>query len=106
RGWPVGLARKPQQARAFYSAIAMATLLGAAANVFDLNPVKALVWAAVLNGIVAVPVMTMLMLLGTSRAVMGRLRIARGWAAVGWAATALMGVASVAFIVATAGGGQ
>jgi hypothetical protein len=49
------LPRKPLHAKAFYGAIAVATLLGAAANVFALNPVKALVWAAVLNGIVAVP---------------------------------------------------
>ena len=100
RGWPVGLARTPQQAKAFYAAIAVATLLGAAANAFHLNPVKALVWAAVLNGIVAVPVMVLLMLVSTSTAVMGRFRISRTWAAVGWTATAVMGIASTAFIVA------
>jgi NRAMP (natural resistance-associated macrophage protein)-like metal ion transporter len=100
RGWPVGLARKPLQAKAFYGAIAVATLLGAAANVIALNPVTALVWAAVLNGIVAVPVMALVMILSTSTAVMGEFRISRLWAAIGWIATAAMGVASVAFIVA------
>jgi NRAMP (natural resistance-associated macrophage protein)-like metal ion transporter len=100
RGWPVGLARKPQQAKAFYGAIALATLLGAAANAFELNPVKALVWAAVLNGIVAVPVMALLMLLSTSPTIMGKFRISRRWTVIGWAATALMGVASAAFILA------
>jgi Mn2+/Fe2+ NRAMP family transporter len=100
RGWPVGLARKPLHAKAFYGAIAFATLLGAAANVFALNPVKALVWAAVLNGIVAVPVMALLMLLCTKRGVMGEFRISRRWAVVGWVATAIMGVASTVFIVA------
>jgi NRAMP (natural resistance-associated macrophage protein)-like metal ion transporter len=100
RGWPVGLARKPQQAKAFYGAIAVATLLGAAANVFQLNPVKALVWAAVLNGIVAVPVMALLMLLSTSTAIMGKFQISGRWTLVGWAATATMGVASAAFLLA------
>jgi len=100
RGWPVGLARKPQQAKAFYGAIAVATLLGAAVNVFQLNPVKALVWAAVLNGIVAVPVMALLMLLSTSTAIMGKFRISGRWTVIGWAATATMGVASAAFLLA------
>ena len=100
RGWPVGLARKPQQAKAFYGAIALATLLGAAANVFQLNPVKALIWAAVLNGIVAVPVMALLMLLSTSTAIMGRFRISGRWTVIGWAAPAVMGVASTAFLLA------
>jgi len=105
RGWPVGLARKPRQAKAFYTALAAAMLLGALANFFQLNPVKALVWAAVINGIVAVPVMVMLMLLGSNRAVMGRFEVSRRSAVMGWAATALMGVASVAFIVSTVRGG-
>jgi NRAMP (natural resistance-associated macrophage protein)-like metal ion transporter len=100
RGWPVGLARKPLQAKAFYGAIAVATLLGAAANFFQLNPVKALVWAAVLNGIVAVPVMALLMFLSTSAAVMGEFRISRIWTVIGWSATVVMGVASTAFILA------
>ena len=78
----------------------LATLLGAAAHVFGLNPVKALIWAAVLNGIVAVPVMALLMLLSTSRAIMGEFRISRRWAVIGWGATAVMGVASTAFVLA------
>src|SRR5882757_6016751 len=106
RGWPVGLARKPLHAKAFYGAIALATLLGAAANVFELNPVKALVWSAVLNGIVAVPVMALLMLLTTSAVIMGQFKISRLWMATGWVATGVMGVASGAFIVATVWGGK
>ena len=101
RGWPVGLARKPLQAKAFYGAIAVATLLGAAAHVFRLNPVKALVWSAVLNGIVAVPVMVMLMLLTTSSVVMGHFKISRLWMVTGWVGTAVMGVASAVFIGVT-----
>jgi NRAMP (natural resistance-associated macrophage protein)-like metal ion transporter len=106
RGWPVGLARKPLQAKAFYGAIAVATLLGAAANFFQLNPVKALVWAAVLNGIVAVPVMALLMLLTTSAVIMGQFKISRLWMVTGWVGTGVMGVASATFIVATVWAGK
>lgn len=107
RGWPVGLARKPLHAKAFYGAIAMATLLGAAANVFELNPVKALVWAAVLNGVVAVPVMALLMLLATNSRVMGRrFKISGVWTVLGWTGTAVMGVATGTFILATLWGGK
>ena len=106
RGWPVGLERKPLHAKAFYAAIAAATLLGAAANVFGLNPVKALVWTAVLNGIVAVPVMTLLMLLTTRSEVMGQFKISGSLRVLGWLGTAVMGIASVAFILATVWGAK
>ena len=98
RDWPVGLAKEPHRARAFYSAIAVATLLGALANMFRLNPVKALVWSAVLNGVVAVPVMVVLMLIGNSERVMGQFRISRRSSVLGWAATLIMGIAAVGFI--------
>jgi NRAMP (natural resistance-associated macrophage protein)-like metal ion transporter len=99
RRWPVGLARQPLQAKAFYAAIAVATLLGAAANVLALNPVRALVWAAVLNGLVAVPVMALVMLMSSRRVIMGEFRISLPWSILGWLATALMAIASAIFIV-------
>lgn len=106
RGWPVGLERKPFHAKAFYGAIALATLLGAAANIFQLNPVKALVWSAVLNGIVAVPVLVLLMLLSSREKIMGQFRISGVWRVLGWVGTGVMGVASGAFILATFWGGK
>ncbi len=99
---PVGLAQQPLQAKAFYGAIAVATLLGAGANVFGLNPVKALVWSAVLNGIVAVPVMALLMLMSVSKRIMGRFTVSKAWAILGWAATGTMAIASVTFFVLSA----
>jgi NRAMP (natural resistance-associated macrophage protein)-like metal ion transporter len=101
RHWPVGLARKPRQAKAFYATLAMATLLGAAGNMFKLNPVTALVWCAVLNGVVAVPVMALLMLMASNHKIMGGFCIATSWRVIGWAATGLMGIAAVAMIVAS-----
>jgi NRAMP (natural resistance-associated macrophage protein)-like metal ion transporter len=102
RKWPVGLARRPLQAKAFYSTIALATLLGALANVLHVNPVKALIWAAVINGIVAVPVMALLMLMSGRKDVMGKFRISRSWTVIGWIATAVMAVASAFFIASSA----
>ena len=98
RRWPVGLARKPLQAKAFYGAIAVATFLGAVANVAAIDPVTALVWAAVINAIVAVPVMALLMVMAVSRPIMGKFRISKGWAALGWLATAVMAIAALGFI--------
>jgi NRAMP (natural resistance-associated macrophage protein)-like metal ion transporter len=99
QGWPVGLAKHPLQAKAFYGAILAATLLGAAANFFQLNPVKALVWSAVLNGIVAVPVMALLLLMSTRASILGSFTISRAWKILGWSATGLMAIASIGFFV-------
>ena len=64
---------------------------------------QALVWSAVLNGIVAVPVMVMLMALATSSRVMGRFRISTGLTVGGWAATVVMGAASIGLLLSTLG---
>ena len=104
RGWPVGLAQLPLQAKAFYSTIAIATLLGALGNALSVSPLKALVWAAVINGIVAVPVMALLMLMATNRRVMGPFCISKAWATVGWTATVIMAAATVAFTVTSGSG--
>jgi len=98
RRWPVGLSRLPVNAKAFYAAIAAATLLGAAANVLSISPIKALVWSAILNAIVAVPVMVLLMRMSTNAAIMGKFKVFGWWSVLGWIATALMAVASVAFL--------
>jgi Mn2+/Fe2+ NRAMP family transporter len=92
RRWPIGLARKPRQAGAFYATIAVATLGGAALNFAPINPIKALFWSAVINGVVAVPVMTVMMLMGRNRKIMGDF-VLGGWLlTIGWLATAVMGV--------------
>ncbi len=99
RRWPVGLSRRPLQARAFYVTIVAATLLGAALNVTAVSPIKALVWAAVINGIVAAPVMTLLMLMARSRQVMGNFMISGKLAIIGWVATLVMAAATVVWAV-------
>ncbi len=98
RRWPVGLSRAPLQAKAFYASIFVATLLGALGNILQINPIKALVWAAVLNGLVAVPVMVLVMLIGSRTDVMGDFRISGRLKFAGWSATAVMGAASAVFL--------
>jgi len=89
-GWPMGLDRKLGQAPGFYAIIAAATLGGVALSFSDIDPIKALFWSAVLNGLVAVPIMIVAMLLASRRSVMGRFTI--GWTlmVLGWTATATM----------------
>jgi Mn2+/Fe2+ NRAMP family transporter len=103
-GWHVGLTRKPRRARGFYGVIAVATLVGALLNFSSLDPIKALFWSAVINGVVAVPVMVMMMLLGSRKDVMGQFTLSTPLKAVGWAAAVVMGVAAAAMF-ATMGKG-
>ncbi len=103
RRWPVGLSHDPHKAKAFYGAIAAATLVGAAINIFKISPVKALIWAAALNAIVAGPVMVLVMKLATNEKIMGQFKITGRLTVFGWLATAVMLVASLAFLISLAG---
>jgi NRAMP (natural resistance-associated macrophage protein)-like metal ion transporter len=99
RHWPVGLSRQPLQAKAFYATIATATLMGAAANVLSISPVKALVWSAVINALVAVPIMALLMRMATNVKILGPFTISRAWSIIGWLATGVMAIASIVFLI-------
>lgn len=92
-GWPVGLGRAPLDARAFYGAIAVSTLIGVLINFVGLNPIRALFWSAVINGVVAVPLMVVIMLIAMRPDVMGRLVLPRPLWTMGWLCTAVMAVA-------------
>ena len=91
--WRVGLANKPLRAKAFYGTITVATLAGVALNLTGIDPMKALVWAAVVNGIVAVPVMAMTMIIASRTKVMGQFQLTGYLRTVGWLATAVMAAA-------------
>jgi Mn2+/Fe2+ NRAMP family transporter len=93
--WRVGLAQRPGRAPAFYSAIAVATLAGAALNFTPLDPIKALFWSAVINGVAAVPIMVMIMLMGSKDAVMGQFTLRPLLKTLGWLATAVMAAAAI-----------
>jgi NRAMP (natural resistance-associated macrophage protein)-like metal ion transporter len=99
RNWPVGFTRKMQEAKAFYATIAVATLIGMVINFTSINPIKALYWSAVLNGVVAVPVMFVMMKIVCRPDIMGKFA-AKGWLrALGWMATAVMLEISVGMVV-------
>jgi Mn2+/Fe2+ NRAMP family transporter len=93
-GWHVGLARKLGRARAFYGAILAAFVIGGILNFVHIDPIKALFWSAVINGVAAVPIMAMMMHLSSHRAAMGDFKLHIGLKAVGWLATVVMAVAA------------
>jgi NRAMP (natural resistance-associated macrophage protein)-like metal ion transporter len=96
-GWTEGLDRRPKEAKAFYATIAAATLIGVALNFTSIDPVKALYWSAVVNGVLAAPVMAVMMVIAMNRRIMGRLTLPRPMLVVGWLATIVMALATIGF---------
>ncbi len=102
--WPEGLALKLKQAPQFYGVIALATLVGAAMNLLGINPIKALYYSAILNGLIAPPLMVLLMLISNDRKIMrnrvnGRLS---NW--MGWLTVLIMSVSAIALLVSLIAG--
>ncbi len=97
-GWKTGLDNMPWQARGFYCVIGAAVLLGLGIDWSPLDPIKALYWSAVLNGVIAVPLMAALMFVAQSRAKMGEFRA--GWVlgGLGWLSTAVMAAAAITML--------
>jgi Mn2+/Fe2+ NRAMP family transporter len=93
--WPASLERQPREARGFYGVLAVATLIGLALNFVGLNPIRALVWSAVINGVVSVPLMVVTMRMAVNPKVMGRFTLPLRLRAVGWIATVVMMAASI-----------
>jgi Mn2+/Fe2+ NRAMP family transporter len=96
--WRVGRRYTPGHARGFYATTALATALAVALNFTAINPMRALYWSAVLNGVIAVPLLAAVMYLATRASVMGPLQLPAGLRTLGWAATAVMS-SSVAGLV-------
>jgi NRAMP (natural resistance-associated macrophage protein)-like metal ion transporter len=95
RKWRIGLARQPSEAKAFYATIVVATLTGVAISFSPIDPIKALFWSAVINGVVAVPVMAMMMLITSNKKIMGKFTVTGLRRIVGWLATAVMAAAAI-----------
>jgi NRAMP (natural resistance-associated macrophage protein)-like metal ion transporter len=101
-GWSTGLDLKwPAQGRGFYAVVALATLGGALIDFLPVDPIRALFASAVINGVIAVPIMALMMLLGSSQRIMGRFVLTRRHRWLGWSATGVM-VAAVVVMIATA----
>jgi NRAMP (natural resistance-associated macrophage protein)-like metal ion transporter len=100
-GWKEGLEKQPRQAAGFYSIIVLATMLGLLIELSPVDPIRALFWSAVLNGIAAVPLMIAMMVVVSRHQVMGRFTASRPLLILGWAATAVMALAAGALLVSS-----
>jgi len=98
-GWKEGLERKATDARGFYGVLSVSVLAGLVLQYTPISPMKALFWSAVINGVVAVPLMAVIIVLVSRKAVMGKYTIGRPIAILGWIATLLMGAAAVRMFV-------
>jgi len=98
-GWTTGLGREPMDAKAFYGAVAAATLIGIGFNFVGIDPIKALFWCAVLNGVVAVPLMAVMMIMAVQPKVMGDFVLPLPLRIMGWLCTAVMTVAVVIMFI-------
>lgn len=99
RGWRSGLDYKPWEATGFYTVIGLATLLGIAIDWSPLDPIKALFWSAVINGVVAVPIMIAMMIVVRRHDRMGKFTAPLSITVLGWAATLIMASAAIAMVV-------
>ena len=97
--WPVGLARQPKEARAFYATLVVATAVGAIVNFLPVNPIRALYWSAVINGVLAAPIIVVMMNLTSSRRVMARFTLTPWLRVMGWITAATMALCVVGLIV-------
>ncbi len=95
--WREGLDLRLRDAKAFYAVIAVTTLSGAALNFTSIDPIKALYWSAVVNGILAAPLMAVMMVISMNPRVMGRLTLPRPLLVVGWLATIVMALVTIGF---------
>ena len=100
-GWKSGLDRKPGRAPQFYAVIIAATLVGMALNFLGINPISALVLSAVLNGLLAGPLLVLVMLVSNDRRVLGVRTNGRLLNTVGWLTTGVMGLAAIGLVVTT-----
>ena len=97
--WKSSLESKPNKARGFYAVIAIATLAGTAMNFVHINPIKALFWTAVINGVIAVPMLAAVMLVAAKHKAMGRFAISGKLRAMGWLTTVVMAACVIGMVV-------
>ena len=97
--WRWGLERKAADARGFYGIIAISVLAGLVIQFLPISPMKALFWSAVINGVVAVPLMVVIIILVSRKSVMGAFCASKPIVVLGWIATAVMGIAAMVMFV-------
>jgi NRAMP (natural resistance-associated macrophage protein)-like metal ion transporter len=94
--WPIGLGLTLAQARGFYAILTVSTVLGIGIDLYGVDSMRMLLWSAVLNGIISVPIMAVMMLLAANRSVMGAFVVSRRLKMLGWLAVAVMTASVVA----------
>lgn len=94
-----GLQNTVREAKFFYAVLIVASIIGIALNFTALDPIKALYWSAVINGVVAVPLMIVMMMMGSQSRVMGDFTMPLPLKLFGWLATATMAAAAVMMFV-------
>jgi Mn2+/Fe2+ NRAMP family transporter len=99
--WRASLDHKPGQAPKFYGVLAIATTAGVCLNFFGIDPIHALFWSAVVNGVVAVPLMFLIMAMSANPAIVQQFRLPAHLRIVGWVATGAMFIASLFFVAST-----
>jgi Mn2+/Fe2+ NRAMP family transporter len=97
--WKSGLDAKPRQAKRFYAVIALSTCIGVGIDFMGINPMTALFWTAVINGLLAPPLLVLIMLVSNNPDVMGSRINSRFTNVLGWIATAVMFVAAAAMLI-------
>lgn len=98
-GWRSGLSRGFHEARGFYTIIIVATGIGTLMSALELDPMKALVWSAIVNGVIAVPIMAVMLWIGQSSRLMGNWSITLRHRVLGWTATLAMAISVVAMLI-------
>ncbi|MGZ3240953.1 MAG: NRAMP family divalent metal transporter, partial [Burkholderiaceae bacterium] len=96
--WRNSLELTPMKAKRFYGIIAVATSIGIALGFTSIDPIKALYWSAVINGVISVPIMAVMMLMAVRPEIMGKFVISKGLKMLGWLATLMMAAAVVAML--------
>ncbi|WP_332449858.1 NRAMP family divalent metal transporter [Methanoculleus sp.] len=94
-----GLGKKPRRAPGFYAVVALSTLIGMSLDWFGINPITALYYAAALNGLVAPPLMALIIRIANRKEVMGQFVNSRASSVLGWVIVLVMALASAALIV-------
>jgi len=97
-GRPAGLACRPAEAKTFYGTIAVAMLVSIGLNAIPIDPIKALFWSAVINGLVAVPIMALILIMSRRPTNVGQFRLPGTLTVIGWAATVFMALIAVAMM--------
>ena len=97
--WKNSLERTPMRAKQFYGVIAISTVIGIALGFTSIDPIKALYWSAVINGVISVPIMVVMMLMAAHPEIMGKFVITSGLRVMGWLATLMMAAAVTAMLL-------